>query len=152
MRLIAGFDTPTSGTILLEGSDISLLPPFSRPVNTVFQSYALFPHLTVAGNISFGLEMLGKPKREIDETVDQILQLVQMEELKKREILLNISYAWPIHIMRGYSYLGYKAGDFPVAEKAANEIFSLPMYPGLTFEEQDQVCATLTEILGGIHA
>ncbi len=54
LRLIAGFDTPTSGTILLEGSDISLLPPFSRPVNTVFQSYALFPHLTVAGNISFG--------------------------------------------------------------------------------------------------
>ena len=75
-----------------------------------------------------------------------------MEELKKREILLNISYPWPIHIMRGYSYLGYKVGDFPVAEKAANEIFSLPMYPGLTFEEQDQVCVTLVEILGAIHA
>ena len=74
-----------------------------------------------------------------------------MEELKKRGILLNISYKWPIHIMRGYSYLGYRAGDFPVAEKAANEIFSLPMYPGLTFEEQDQVCLALTEILGKIH-
>ncbi len=76
LRLIGGFDTPTAGAILLEGSDISLLPPFLRPVNTVFQSYALFPHLTVAGNISFGLEMLGKPKREIDETVDRMLQLV----------------------------------------------------------------------------
>lgn len=86
LRLIGGFDTPTAGTILLEGSDISLLPPFLRPVNTVFQSYALFPHLTVAGNISFGLEMLGKPKREIDETVDRMLQLVQMEELRKRRV------------------------------------------------------------------
>lgn len=86
LRLIAGFDTPTAGTILLEGSDISLLPPFSRPVNTVFQSYALFPHMTVAGNISFGLEMLGKPRREIDETVDRMLQLVQMEDLRKRRV------------------------------------------------------------------
>jgi spermidine/putrescine transport system ATP-binding protein len=86
LRLIAGFDTPTSGVILLEGSDISLLPPFSRPVNTVFQSYALFPHMTVAGNISFGLEMLGKPKREIAETVDRMLKLVQMEELSARRV------------------------------------------------------------------
>ncbi len=84
LRLIAGFDTPTAGTILLEGSDISLLPPYSRPVNTVFQSYALFPHMTVAGNIAFGLEMLGKPKAEIDETVERMLQLVQMEQLKTR--------------------------------------------------------------------
>ncbi len=86
LRLIAGFDTPTSGTILLEGSDISLLPPYSRPVNTVFQSYALFPHMTVAGNISFGLEMLGQPQAEIDETVGRMLQLVQMEALRDRRI------------------------------------------------------------------
>ncbi len=84
LRLIAGFDTPTAGTILLEGNDISLLPPYSRPVNTVFQSYALFPHMTVAGNIAFGLEMLGKPKPEIDDTVERMLQLVQMEHLKSR--------------------------------------------------------------------
>jgi spermidine/putrescine transport system ATP-binding protein len=86
LRLIAGFDMPTSGTILLEGSDISLLPPYQRPVNTVFQSYALFPHMTVAGNIAFGLEMLGKPKAEISETVDRMLQLVQMQELKARQV------------------------------------------------------------------
>ena len=58
LRLIAGFEHPTSGTILLNDQDISLLPPNKRPVNTVFQSYALFPHMTVAGNISFGLENL----------------------------------------------------------------------------------------------
>ena len=86
LRLIAGFDTPTEGTILLEGRDISLLPPYSRPVNTVFQSYALFPHMTVAGNISFGLEMLGKPKRDVDETVDKMLQLVQMQNLRARRV------------------------------------------------------------------
>ena len=60
LRLIAGFEHPTSGAILLEGSEISALPPYARPVNTVFQSYALFPHMTVAQNIGFGLEMLGQ--------------------------------------------------------------------------------------------
>ena len=66
LRLIAGFDYPTEGEILLYGEDIAALPPFKRPVNTVFQNYALFPHMTVAQNIGFGLEMLGKPKAEID--------------------------------------------------------------------------------------
>ena len=62
LRLIAGFETPTFGQILLDNTDITHLPPYHRSVNTVFQSYALFPHLTVAENISFGLEMLKKPK------------------------------------------------------------------------------------------
>ncbi|MGI9464207.1 MAG: ABC transporter ATP-binding protein [Aestuariivirgaceae bacterium] len=85
LRLIAGFDHPTNGAILLEGEDISGLPPYQRPVNTVFQSYALFPHMTVAGNIAFGLEMLGKPKSEIEATVADMLRLVKMEELKDRQ-------------------------------------------------------------------
>jgi len=84
LRLIAGFEHPTSGQILLDGEDISLLPPFRRPVNTVFQNYALFPHLTVAQNIAFGLEMLDRPKAEIRETVTKVLRLVRMEELAKR--------------------------------------------------------------------
>ena len=84
LRLIAGFEHPTKGHILLNGTDISLLPPYKRPVNTVFQNYALFPHMTVAGNIAFGLEMLGKPKKEIVATVDSMLKLVQMEALKNR--------------------------------------------------------------------
>jgi spermidine/putrescine transport system ATP-binding protein len=84
LRLIAGFEPPTSGTIRLAGQDISRLPPNRRPVNTVFQNYALFPHMSVAGNIAFGLEMLGKPKAEIRDTVDAMLKLVQMENLRDR--------------------------------------------------------------------
>jgi spermidine/putrescine transport system ATP-binding protein len=84
LRLIAGFEYPTEGAVLLDGTDIATLPPFKRPVNTVFQSYALFPHLTVAQNIAFGLEMLGKPRAEIDARVGQMLRLVQMEELGRR--------------------------------------------------------------------
>ena len=84
LRLIAGFDFPTEGEILLYGEDIAPLPPFKRPVNTVFQSYALFPHMTVAQNIGFGLEMLGRPKAEIDARVAAMLKLVKMEQLAKR--------------------------------------------------------------------
>ncbi|UCI09247.1 ABC transporter ATP-binding protein [Mesorhizobium sp. B1-1-8] len=84
LRLIAGFDFPSAGEILLHGQDIAPLPPFKRPVNTVFQSYALFPHMTVAQNIGFGLEMLGKPKAEIEARVAQMLKLVKMEALKAR--------------------------------------------------------------------
>ncbi|MDO9416147.1 ABC transporter ATP-binding protein [Pararhizobium sp.] len=86
LRLIAGFDFPTEGEILLYGNDIAPLPPFKRPVNTVFQSYALFPHMTVAQNIGFGLEMLGKPKPEIKARVEQMLALVHMEHMKDRLI------------------------------------------------------------------
>lgn len=70
-----------------------------------------------------------------------------MEKLKEKNILLNISYPWPIHTMTGYGHLGYKVGDLPETEKAANEIFSLPMYPTLTFDEQSYVIDTLNEIL-----
>jgi spermidine/putrescine transport system ATP-binding protein len=84
LRLIAGFDFPTDGQILLYGQDIAPLPPYQRPVNTVFQNYALFPHMTVGQNIGFGLEMLGKPKAQVEARVQQMLRLVQMEELKNR--------------------------------------------------------------------
>ncbi len=84
LRLIAGFEYPTYGAILLEGDDIARLPPFRRPVNTVFQSYALFPHLTVAENVAFGLEMLGRPRREIADRVGAMLKLVRMEALGGR--------------------------------------------------------------------
>jgi len=85
LRLIAGFDFPTEGEILLYGQDIAPLPPYKRPVNTVFQSYALFPHMTVAQNIGFGLEMLGKPKDQIAARVGEMLRLVRMEELASRK-------------------------------------------------------------------
>ncbi len=84
LRMIAGFEFPTSGAILLDGVEIGALPPFKRPVNTVFQSYALFPHMSVAENIAFGLEMLGKPKAEIVARVDAMLALVKLTALKDR--------------------------------------------------------------------
>ncbi len=84
LRLIAGFEPPTMGSIRLDGRDISRLPPNKRPVNTVFQNYALFPHMSVSQNIAFGLEMLGKSKTETANTVNDMLRLVQMEELKDR--------------------------------------------------------------------
>ena len=85
LRTIAGFVDPTSGTVTMNGKNLLDLPPHKRPVNTVFQSYALFPHLTVAQNIGFGLEMLGKPKAEIDKTVDEMMALVQMTQLADRQ-------------------------------------------------------------------
>ncbi|MBI2720063.1 MAG: ABC transporter ATP-binding protein [Rhizobiales bacterium] len=85
LRLIAGFDFPTEGEILLYGRDIAPLPPFKRPVNTVFQNYALFPHMTVGQNIGFGLEMLGKPRPAIEARVAEMLRLVRMEELRNRK-------------------------------------------------------------------
>ncbi|WP_050929781.1 ABC transporter ATP-binding protein [Aestuariivita boseongensis] len=84
LRLIAGFEPPTAGAIRLGGRDITRLPPNQRPVNTVFQSYALFPHMSVAQNIAFGLEMLGKPKAEVKSTVDDMLRLVRMEAMRDR--------------------------------------------------------------------
>ena len=84
LRLIAGFEHPTKGSILLNEKDISFLPPNKRPVNTVFQNYALFPHMTVGGNIAFGLEMMGMSKLEVKKTVDEMLELVKMEELINR--------------------------------------------------------------------
>ncbi len=85
LRLIAGFEMPTSGTILLEGQDITTLPPNKRAVNTVFQSYALFPHLTVAQNIGFGLQMQGRPRAEINSTVDRMLAMVKLEAMAGRK-------------------------------------------------------------------
>ncbi|TCK28123.1 spermidine/putrescine transport system ATP-binding protein [Ancylobacter aquaticus] len=84
LRMIAGFEYPTEGSIRLHGEDIAGLPPFKRPINTVFQSYALFPHLTVWENVAFGLQMLGRPKAEIAARVAEMLKLVHMEELAQR--------------------------------------------------------------------
>jgi putrescine transport system ATP-binding protein len=69
LRMLAGFETPDEGRILLDGADIAAMPPHRRPVNMMFQSYALFPHLTVAGNIAFGLKQEGLPRGQIAERV-----------------------------------------------------------------------------------
>lgn len=78
MRMLAGFDEPTEGDILLAGESLAGVPPHRRPLNMMFQSYALFPHLSVRDNIAFGLRRDGVPRREIAERVDEMLRLVQL--------------------------------------------------------------------------
>ncbi|MFO7759480.1 MAG: ABC transporter ATP-binding protein [Roseovarius sp.] len=85
MRMLAGFETPTEGSILLNGQDIAPIPPNKRAVNMMFQSYALFPHLTVWDNIAFGLKRDGMPKLEIEARVDEMLKLTRLEQFAKRK-------------------------------------------------------------------
>ncbi|MBN1499919.1 MAG: ABC transporter ATP-binding protein [Spirochaetes bacterium] len=80
LRLCAGFESPDAGRIILNGTDITNLPPDKRKVNTVFQNYALFPHMTVRENIAFGLKVAGKSGREIEKEVDAMLDLIQMKD------------------------------------------------------------------------
>lgn len=84
LRMIAGFEWPTEGEVYIDGQPQGKKPPFQRPVNTVFQSYALFQHMTVAQNIAFGLEMEKVSKRETDERVGKILELVKLGGMEKR--------------------------------------------------------------------
>ena len=85
LRMIGGFEDPTEGAIYLEGQDITYDPPYHRNVNTVFQSYALFPHLTVADNIAFGLKRKKVDKKEINARVGQLAEMVGLAELVKRK-------------------------------------------------------------------
>ncbi|NDR59071.1 ABC transporter ATP-binding protein [Aliiruegeria sabulilitoris] len=85
MRMLAGFETPTEGDILLDGKNIVPVPPNKRPVNMMFQSYALFPHLTVAQNIAFGLERSKAPKEQVAARVDEMLKLVQLQKFGGRK-------------------------------------------------------------------
>jgi spermidine/putrescine ABC transporter ATP-binding subunit len=85
MRMLAGFEEPTEGRILLQGQDISGVPPYRRPTNMMFQSYALFPHMTVEKNIAFGLEQDKLSKGEIEARVQEMLKLVKLEEFARRK-------------------------------------------------------------------
>ncbi|NTE54335.1 ABC transporter ATP-binding protein [Agrobacterium tumefaciens] len=85
MRMLAGFEEPTEGRILLQGKDISGVPPYKRPTNMMFQSYALFPHMSVEKNVAFGLEQDGLPKADIAARVEEMLRLVKLTEFAKRK-------------------------------------------------------------------
>jgi putrescine transport system ATP-binding protein len=85
LRMLAGFEQPTSGEIVLDGQSLAGVPPYRRPVNMMFQSYALFPHMTVENNIAFGLKQDGMPKPQIAERVDQMLKLVKLDKFAKRK-------------------------------------------------------------------
>ena len=84
LRMIAGFEQPTAGEIAIDGKNAGNTPPFQRDVNTVFQSYALFPHMTVAQNVAFGLEMKSTPKTDIVRRVGEALELVRLPQLANR--------------------------------------------------------------------
>jgi spermidine/putrescine transport system ATP-binding protein len=86
LRLVAGFEPPDSGAITISGRDVTALPAHRRPVNTVFQQYALFPHRTVGGNVAFGLEVGGRARSEIEDRVARALELVRMKDLARRGV------------------------------------------------------------------
>lgn len=86
LRIIAGFEEPTSGDVLFEGKSMLKVPPYERTVNTVFQKYALFPHLNVADNIAFGLKLRKMSRSETEEKVDSVLNLVNLSGFEKRSV------------------------------------------------------------------
>lgn len=85
LRMLAGFETPSAGQIIIDGKDMAEIPAYDRPVNMMFQSYAVFPHMTVAQNISYGLKKDGIEKSQIKNRVNEMLELVQLSELEKRK-------------------------------------------------------------------
>ncbi|MBC8267863.1 MAG: polyamine ABC transporter ATP-binding protein [Rhodospirillaceae bacterium] len=85
LRMLSGFETPTSGSITIDGMDMSNVPPYERPTNMMFQSYALFPHMTVEKNVAFGLKQDKIPVAEINDRVHDILTLVELQDYKKRK-------------------------------------------------------------------
>ncbi len=85
LRMLAGFETPTAGTLSIDGADMSSTAPYERPVNMMFQSYALFPHMTVEKNVAYGLKRDGVKKAEIKQRVDEMLQMVELQDFRKRK-------------------------------------------------------------------
>ena len=85
LRMLAGFESPTSGRIQIDGQDMAGIPPYQRPVNMMFQSYALFPHMTVAANVAFGLEQEGVARGEIERRVGEMLDVVRLGEFARRK-------------------------------------------------------------------
>lgn len=85
LRMIAGFELPSEGEVIIHGRSMGRIPPFQRPVNTVFQSYALFPHMTIVDNVAFGLQMDGVPKAEITKRVTEALAMVRLPGFEQRK-------------------------------------------------------------------
>jgi putrescine transport system ATP-binding protein len=85
LRMLAGFETPSSGSIVIDGANMNDVPPYERPVNMMFQSYALFPHMTVENNVAYGLKRDGIAKNEIDQRVEEMLAMVELTQFRKRK-------------------------------------------------------------------
>ena len=86
LRILGGFLTPNEGTVLFDGEDISKIPPYKREINTVFQKYALFPHMNVYNNIAFGLKIKKEPKDIIEQKVKRMLKLVNLEDFADKNV------------------------------------------------------------------
>ncbi len=84
LRMVAGFEMPDSGEVFIDGQPMSAIPPNQRPVNMVFQNYAIFPHMDVRGNISFGMRKSGLSKVELNRRIDEILELIKLQGFGKR--------------------------------------------------------------------
>jgi putrescine transport system ATP-binding protein len=85
LRMLAGFEMPTSGSIIIDGANMNDVPPYERPVNMMFQSYALFPHMNVETNVAYGLKRDGMPKTQIDQKVEEMLAMVELTQFRKRK-------------------------------------------------------------------
>jgi len=85
LRMLAGFENPSSGSIVIDGANMNNVPPYERPVNMMFQSYALFPHMTVENNVAYGLKRDGIAKNEIDQRVEEMLAMVELTQFRKRK-------------------------------------------------------------------
>jgi putrescine transport system ATP-binding protein len=142
LRMLAGFENPTKGKILLDGQDMTGIPPYKRPVNMMFQSYALFPHMTVENNIAFGLKQDGMAKSEIEDRVQAMLKLVKLEKFGKRKphqlsggqrqrVALARSIAKRPKVLLLDEPLG--ALDKKLREETQFELMDLQMELGLTF-------------------
>ncbi|BBE74318.1 ABC transporter ATP-binding protein [Oharaeibacter diazotrophicus] len=142
MRMLAGFEEPTEGRILLDGKALAGVPPYRRPVNMMFQSYALFPHMSVEANIAFGLKQDGLPKADIDKRVAEMLRLVKLEPFAKRKphqlsggqrqrVALARSLAKRPKVLLLDEPLG--ALDKKLREETQFELMDLQVQLGLTF-------------------
>jgi putrescine transport system ATP-binding protein len=142
MRMLAGFEEPSEGKILLDGKDLAGVPPYRRPTNMMFQSYALFPHMTVEANIAFGLKQDGMAKADIDARVGEMLKLVKLEKFAKRKphqlsggqrqrVALARAVAKRPKVLLLDEPLG--ALDKKLREETQYELIDLQMALGLTF-------------------
>jgi putrescine transport system ATP-binding protein len=142
MRMVAGFDEPTAGRVTLAGQDLKGIPPYRRPVNMMFQSYALFPHMTIEDNIAFGLKQQGAPKTEIDTRVAEMLKLVKLEKFvgrkphqlsggQRQRVALARSLAPRPKVLLLDEPLG--ALDKKLREETQFELMDIQMELGLTF-------------------
>ncbi|MEP9375653.1 ABC transporter ATP-binding protein [Aquabacter sp. CN5-332] len=142
MRMLAGFEEPTEGRITLAGEDLAGVPPYRRPVNMMFQSYALFPHMSVEDNIAFGPKQAGMPKAEIKARVEEMLALVKLETFAKRKphqlsggqrqrVALARSVATRPKVLLLDEPLG--ALDKKLREETQFELMDLQMELGMTF-------------------